>query len=164
MNNHWTDEEERRLEAADSFEELAEIALIILNRMAGLGQPIVQICGPMSTGGFGNLDDNMKHFERAVEEAYKRGLTVFNQLPFQSAMKRILNWTPDQPYELKILEVFYRRVFESGHIKRTLFLADWESSFGAVWERKLVAVLAIEIDEYPLEWLAPPVPVEAGSP
>lgn len=153
MHDHWTEVETEMLESAKTFGDLASIALIILGRMKELGKPVVQICGPMSTGGFGNLTENMQLFEYAIDVANDMDVTVFNQLPFQNAMIRIADWKPGEPYVMDILEIFYRRIFESGLIAKTLFLPDWQSSHGAKWERELVAKLGIAIEEYPIEWL-----------
>lgn len=153
MHEHWTEVESGLLEKVTTFEGLADIALTILARMKKQGQPIVQICGPMSTGGFGDLAQNMVLFEYAMNTAVEHGLIVFNQMPFQDAMIRIANWKPNQSYCTAILEVFYKKVFESGCVNKTLFIPDWQSSHGATWERKLVTELGIVVEEYPVEWL-----------
>ena len=59
MHEHWTEDEVMALQATTTFDEVAEVAIVILTRMKALGQPIVQICGPMSTGGLGSLQKNM---------------------------------------------------------------------------------------------------------
>ncbi len=154
MHEHWTDEEREALKATSTFEGTAEVAIAILVRMKGLGHPIVQICGPMSTGGLGNLERNMIRFQQAIDIATERGLTVFNQIPFQEAIIRICKFEEGpREYDWDILEIFYRRIFESGHISKTLFLSDWQSSTGATWERNLVTRLGIPTEEYPPEWL-----------
>lgn len=149
----WTEKEITALEGVKSFEEAADIAISILVRMQEAGQPVVQICGPMSTGGRGSLEDNMAHFRRAIDKAVENGLTVFNQTPFQDAIIRLSNYYESKEYNMDILEVFYRRVFESGHLHKILFLPDWESSIGARWERKLGSELGLTVEEYPSEWL-----------
>lgn len=153
MHEHWTNTEVEALKRASTFEQTADIAIVILASMRALDQPVVQICGPMSTGGLGNLNRNLAYFQRAIDVASEKGLTVFNQIPFQQAIDRIDQVSKNGQYCMDILEVFYRRVFESGHISKTLFLPDWQSSIGATWERNLVAELGIPIEEYPTEWL-----------
>jgi hypothetical protein len=97
----------------------------------------------------------MARFRQAIETASEHGLVVFNQLPFQDAIIRISSFDENSvdSYDMAILEVFYKRVFESGYVKKTLFLPDWQSSKGARWERELVSKLGIPIEEYPIEWL-----------
>ena len=66
--------------------DLAPVALEILAELQTVNKEIVQLCGPMSTGGFRDLDANMKIFETCIEIALRNGLFVFNQVPFQTAM------------------------------------------------------------------------------
>ncbi len=155
MYNPWTEKERKALEHISTLEEAADIATTILARMDTNGHPVVQICGPMSTGGLGDFRKNMARFERAISRACEHGLMVFNQLPFQNAIIRIVGFDESRSTEycMDILEVFYKRIFISGHIKKTLFLPDWQSSRGAVWERQIVAELGICIEDYPVEWL-----------
>lgn len=154
MNEFWTQLETEALKAANSMEDTAEVALSILCKMRGFNNDvIVQICGPMSTGGLGSLELNMFRFNRAIDVAQNNGIIVFNQVPFQEAMIRIAEQRKIKGYFMDILEVFYRQVFESGLIKKGLFLPDWQSSVGASWERELMLELGIIVEEYPSEWL-----------
>lgn len=150
---HWTEEDMSILQTADSFQEAADVAVAVLARMKTTDRPIVQICGPMSTGGRGNLQENLALFQKAIEVATEKGLLVFNQIPFQEVIDRIDTVSKTGEYCHDILEVFYRRVFESGYIDKALFLPGWEGSFGATWERNLVVKLGISIEDYPPEWL-----------
>ena len=140
---------------ATSIQGLAEILYEFFNSFArNKREEVLQICGPMSTGGLGNFEDNMRLFNFAVEKATENGLLVFNQIPFQGAMIRIIQWEPGQPYCVDLLEVFYRKVLESGLIHRTLFLPDLaEFQRSSIWERELVKRLGIVADEFPVHWL-----------
>jgi hypothetical protein len=154
MNHFWTDEEYRRLNRARSYEETAKVALVVLSRMSETGREVVQICGPMSTGGLGNPRDNMARFQLAIHRAQARGLMVFDQLPFQPTIGRLCGFKEGNgKYDWEILEVFYKRIFESGHVHRTLFLPGWEGSVGARWERELVTRLGLIVEDYPASWL-----------
>ena len=156
----WTSGELALLEPVKNFHELADVAIGVLSRMRKHADtlankpPIVQICGPMSTGGLGRLEHNMAFFHHALKIALGRGLVVFNQIPCQTAIIRIANWQPDKPYCQEILDIFYRKVFESRRVWETLFLPDWGTSHGASWERKLITSLGISVKEFPIEWLA----------
>jgi hypothetical protein len=132
--SHWTEVEEKALEDAGSMGDLAEIALVILERMAKKKKPIVEICGPMSTGGFGNIKDNMELFEAMIDSATEHDLTVFNQVVFQDAMVRLLPKHSEHHYAWDILDIFYRRIFDSGLISEFLFSPNWYTSRGACWE------------------------------
>jgi hypothetical protein len=50
-----TPAEQQALQCVSTFEELADIAIATLRRMGDAHKEIVQICGPMSTGGCGNF-------------------------------------------------------------------------------------------------------------
>ncbi len=154
MNEHWTKAEIEALAQVASFEELAEIGVAIVTRMGTLGREIVQVCGPMSTGGVGNLEANMARFRVAVDRAIENGLTVFDQIPFQEAMVRLCAGLEMRDgYYWEILEVFYTRVFATGQLHRFLFLSGWEESVGAKWEREVAQGFGIAVEEYPHEWL-----------
>lgn len=148
-----TEEEFQTLESVDNFHALADLAIQTLARMKESHPEIIQICGPMSTGGLGDLQKNMERFFRAVDVAQRRGAAVFNQGLFQGAMIRICAWEKGQPYPTDLLEIFYKKVFLSGYISKGLFLPDWESSVGAKWEREILSSSGIAVEEYPQDWL-----------
>lgn len=147
-------EELEALKAANTFDELADIALVFLARVRAAHQEVVQICGPMSTGGCGSFEGNMERFNRAVAVAVEKGVVVFNQVLFQEAMIRICAWKDGDPYPEGLLTIFYQRVLSSGHITKGLFLSDWESSRGARWEYDFLVSNNIPVEGYPLEWLS----------
>ena len=132
---------------------MAEVALIILGRMREEARPIIQVCGPISTGGLGSVEANSARFWRSVEVASQHEMLVFNQMPFQEAMIRLDKQRGQVGYCTDILDIFYTRIFQSGHIEEGLFLPDWEGSVGARWEREIMKRFGIRITEYPTEWL-----------
>jgi len=154
MNGHWHDREIAALKRVASYDEAADIALTVLKRMHALGEPVVEICGPISTGGLGSLEKNAERFRAAIRSAHERGLVVFDQMHFQDVIERLSELHRNGSYDQDVLEVFYRRIFESGYIGKALFLPGWESSRGASWERALLTELGVPIEDYPLAWLA----------
>lgn len=148
MITYWQEEEKHALKRSKSFEEMVQIATSILKRMP---QPVVQICGPMSTGGAGNLEKNMKRFQIAINALNENGISVFDQITFQDAIVSLIKWTPDAPYNMDILEVFYSGIFKSGLVAKAIFLPGWESSKGATWEREFLKSLNVPIEDYPPE-------------
>lgn len=154
MSKHYEQEDFARLETATSFEELVDIALTILRRIKNEGHEVVQICGPMSTGGLGNIEDNFAFFRAAIEIARDKGLVVFDQTHFQHAMERLSKHLVNDEYNMDILEIFYRKVFESGLISKALFLPLWETSKGSCWERNFLSSQLIVVEDYPVEWLS----------
>lgn len=147
-DTYWNDEDKLALNKAETFQHLAEVALAILKKMP---QPIVQICGPISTGGKGDMKKNMKRFQNAIDILSESGVSVFDQLPFQESMMRITTHLKDGKYDMDILEIFYKDIFESGLIKKGYFLPDWQSSVGANWERNTLSKIGLPIEEYPEE-------------
>jgi len=141
------------LKTVSTLDQLADVALSSLSRMKVTYQDIVQICGPMSTGGCGSFEGNMARFNRAIEVARMHDLAVYNQLLFQDAMVRICKWKEGQPYPTDILTIFHGRVLSSGYITKGLFLSGWETSVGACWEREFLTSFNIPVEEYPAEWL-----------
>jgi len=152
---YWSEEDLTAIETVSTFEDLADIAYSVLGRKPE--GPVYQVCGPISTGGFNCQKRNIKLFTFAVHELVRRGFVVNNQTPLEKAIKRLMaDWfkeNPGEEYCEPILEVVYRRIFESRVITHTLFLPNWQSSFGTNWEYRLVKRLSISVDDYPVEWL-----------
>lgn len=154
LSPHWSEIEIATLSGITSFDEMVPVGIGILQRMFKPGSRIVQICGPMSTGGKGSLEANMAYFQKAMDVASEKGLHVFDQTPFQDAMIRLAaEHEARREYCVEILHVFYRGIFKSGLISELMFLPDWESSVGSRWEREEAAALGIAVSEYPAEWL-----------
>jgi hypothetical protein len=139
---------------ASTMEELAEVAIRFLRRISKKGHEVIEICGPMTTGGLGDFNANMKRYNHAIKMAVQSGYVVFDLPFFQPAIVRILDFKEGQPnYNWEILHVFLRKVFESRYIVKGFFLPDWQSSIGASWEREEFERLKIPIEECPSTWL-----------
>lgn len=148
------EEHHEALDTVTSFEDLARIAIEVLGKMKRAGHEIVQVCGPYTTGGLGSPELNGKRFGEARRAAEARGFIVFDQMPFEDAIKRITAsyGLSQDAYCQDVLDVFYRNIFKSGHLSKFLFIPGWESSKGATWERKEAEVLGIPCEEIPLDW------------
>lgn len=130
---------------------MTELAFEILRplKQNGGDKPIVQICGPMTTGGVGTVEGNMRIFELAIERAHNSGILVFNQLPFEITIKKLAKKRgPKDGYFTDILDLFYKPVLTSGFIDTTVFLPTWRTSNGANWERELSTSHGLRIGEY----------------
>ncbi len=140
-------------ESASSFTRLAEIGLRVL---ATMPPPVSQLCGPISTGGFGNREANLILFERCVAELRLRGLNPFDQMPTERTLGRLAHeWgrkNPKATYCYSILFEFYDPIFASGMVGTLVFMPGWESSEGARWEREEGKRRNISIIEFPQDW------------
>lgn len=128
---NWTDEEVKEIQVCDSYTGMKDIALSALKRMA---QPVVQVCGPITTGGKGSIEENLNEFRKAIEFLEKQGKSVFDQRPFEAPMQKLKTTRKEGGYAHEILDEFYLPLFESGLIRELYFLPGWESSTGARWE------------------------------
>ncbi len=148
MDNHhtskyWTEEDLKGVKDAKDFKELFVIADRVLRRMP---QPIVQVCGPIGTGGLGTVEANLEAFDKTIRHLQEKGLNVFDQMPFEwpmQVMKMKLDLTT---YPEMILSDFYEPIFNSGLVKELYFMPDWQSSKGATWEHEKAKQLGIKIN------------------
>lgn len=140
----------------DSFAELIPLALEELKKFSD-GAEIV--CGPISTGGRGNIDENVRVFSLTIRALQAEGRPIFSQIPYEERIfffrKR---WQDSDPanngkYYLPILEEFYRPIMEAGRIRKAWFIPGWESSFGARWERERLTENGAEIQDLSEEWI-----------
>lgn len=122
---------------------------------------ILQICGPISTGGAGNVKDNLALFEKAVRKINKLGYYVFNQIPYEDAMGCVKKAKEKirkksggkKAYDNHLLEDFYRPIMESGMIAVVVFLPGWQSSTGAKWEYDVAKKQKLVRLELRKDWL-----------
>lgn len=146
-NGHfWTDENKAALITARSFIDLSSVALAILARMP---KPVAQVCGPISTGGLGSIEKNLVAFDATIDHLMQQGISVFDQMPFEDHIFRIVENKWGTRQNNMLLEEFYRPIFESHHVSRLYFIHGWESSEGANWEHKLGQQLGMEISYLP---------------
>lgn len=139
---YWKDEDWSDLDKSESVKDLYIIAIRILGRME---KPLSQVCGPISTGGKGNVKDNLLEFNNKIKELQEKGFNVFDQMPYEDPMYRMMVNFSKEEYMENILTDFYLPLFESGHIKELYFLPDWKSSHGATWEHEQAKRLGIKI-------------------
>ena len=136
----------KRIENASSYKNLLAVAVHVLCAMRNEHplKPIAIICGPISTGGKGSRETNLKIFNRAIDKIVSDGLLVFSQMPFEDDMERIFKSNPELQ-GLRLLEEFYLPIFELSFIKLMCFLPGWRSSVGATWEHEQAKKLKIPI-------------------
>lgn len=141
MPDYFTLQDKEILIRAKRFSELYPVARGILERMP---KPIGQVCGPISTGGTGSREKNLERMIKTIEALTLQGFIIFNQMPFQDSMARIISfYKEDGP--MRLLEEFYLPLFESGLVATLYFLPDWKTSRGASWEHAQALRLDIRI-------------------
>lgn len=144
---------QRALEA-DSFETLADVAIENLCEQVAFqkGEPCCMVCGPMTTGGTGNQAMNFSIITAAIHALGKRGFHVFNQVPYEEALHRLVReWKKDPKntgYCRLILEVFYRNIFATRKINHGFFIPRWESSTGTLFEHDELPVHGALVTEF----------------
>jgi len=142
MNNYWKNKDYLSLEKTETFSEIGEVALEVQLRMP---DKICQICGPISTGGYGNIKQNIQIFSAAIQYFNSKEEIIYNQLPLEESLVRIIKklGSDYNPYDL--LENIYRPLFQSGKLNRTYFIYNWESSQGSQWEHEEAYKNGLEI-------------------
>lgn len=139
---YWTDTDFADLENAQSAKDMFLITERILSRMP---RPIVQVCGPIATGGLGSLEANLSAFNEEIQKLQARGLHVFDQMPFEMPMQKLKKDLKPGEYAYSILDDFYLPIFKSGNISTFYFMPNWQTSKGAQWEHNLAKDLGVEI-------------------
>lgn len=153
MEHSYVKENRRRERLADSFSALSALALMELR---GKGADFVIVCGPITTGGRGSVEENVRAIRLVIDYlgSYFEE-KVFDQLPYEATLWSLKDeWEAQEcnsGYCLPILEEFYLPIYQSGLIVRAYFLPGWESSFGACWEREQLMKLPIAIIDFPEE-------------
>ena len=140
---YWQEEDWKDLEESKSLKDMRVIAKRILNRMP---KPIVQVCGPIDgSGGLGSLEKNLEAFNMSIIELQKRGLNVFDQMPFEVPMQKLKKKVFNEVFVKDILDNFYIPIFESGIVSAFYFMPNWETSNGAKWEHEKAKSLGSKI-------------------
>lgn len=141
--SYWTPENFEKLAVAENLQDLLVIAIDILKRMP---QPVILVCGPISTGGFGNVEANLRAFESTIHAKQKAGKSVFNQLPFEEKFAKF-SQEAKMAYFTPVLDEFFLPIIKSGYIAEMHFMKDWQSSTGARWEHTTANELGVTIHE-----------------
>lgn len=137
---YYLPEDHVLMNRSERIEELFPIAHGVLER---IGHSVAMVCGPITSGGFGSVEKNLKRFECAITLLADRERKLFTQLPFEVPMARIRNGSPHFKGDLHLLETFYYPLFASGRVGKLCFLPDWNTSNGTRWEHDQAIQLGI---------------------
>ncbi len=146
----------RECAKTNSLTELVQIAAAELQKFPKGGEVV---CGPISTGGRGSSEENLRVFEATIETLKKVGRPIFSQVPYEERIfffrKRWQDSDPSRAgqYYMPILEEFYYPLFQTKLIKRGWFIPGWNSSFGARWEREQLEEVNADICDLANEWV-----------
>lgn len=133
-----------------NYEEIARSMVLELEKFSKENNTnIVQVCGPISTGGLGSVDENIKFFKKSIEKLEGAGYFVFDQTVFEDAMLKIKTSRMENGlfkfYDWDLLNKCYIPLFESRLLNKMIFLPDFESSIGSKWEYDMALKNKIEI-------------------
>ncbi len=118
----------------DYTKKLNRLADKAISEISSLKQPVIQFCGPISTGGFGSDEYNIAVLKSYIDESIKSNISVFNQMKYEDEFNNILPNNRD--YDYLLLEIFYRKIISSNNIKALIFIPLWQTSKGSVWEHE----------------------------
>jgi hypothetical protein len=139
---YWTPEDWEDLEKATTIKEMYAIMCRVLEKIP---HPRVQVCGPIATGGLGNLDDNLHAFNETIKKLQEQGLNVIDQMPFEYPIQKLKTSPKEGEYFLDILNDFYHPLFQLKMIDTFYFMPNWQSSKGATWEHEQAKALGATI-------------------
>lgn len=122
---------------------LFELATQVIKKIGAMKKPVILFCGPISTGGFGNVNENIDYLSSVIQTTEKAGISVFNQIDHERKMDLILKG--HSGYDYPLLEFFYKPILESGKIEALLFLPLWETSVGSKWEHDFAKSISIPV-------------------
>lgn len=99
---------------------------------------IIQVCGPITTGGLGSQEKNNTYFLDFIKKLEQKNSIVFNQILFNDEIFKIKDRRKAlnlfNYYDWEILTVCFLPLFESGFIDEFIFLSGYEKSIGSQWE------------------------------
>ena len=121
---------------------MSDIAVRVLARMPA---PVGEVCGPISNGGVGSIKGNLDVFRHTIYALSEAGHTIFDQMPFEEYVHRLISDEYNAGTKHDLLEGFYAPLFEAENMQKLYFIPGWESSNGARWERKRGEQLGLEI-------------------
>lgn len=122
---------------------LSALAEEAISEISKLKYPVIQFCGPISTGGFGNVNENLEYLRSVIEASSERGMSVFNQISYEKRLDRILS--DHHEYDYPLLDFFYSPILNSRKISGLVFLPLWRTSTGSQWEHDIAQSLHLPI-------------------
>lgn len=139
---YWKEEDWKDLENVKNVSDIYTIADRIITRM---DKPFIQVCGPVANGGLGSIKANLDFFNETIKDLQNKGLSVFDQMPFEGQMQNLKKKFSIEEISDHILNDFYMPIFKSGNISAFYFIPNWQTSYGAKWEHEKAKELGVKI-------------------
>ena len=134
----------------EQIELLTSLAGGAIARLEALPQPVVRVCGPLTSGGFG-YDKNLVRFKRAEQALRDKGFTVFDYFDSSDDEEQIK--AASIPWEM-VMEHYHDPILRANKLTKAFFMPKWEESNGSIWEREFItANTSTEVADLPEEWL-----------
>ncbi|MBP6883770.1 MAG: DUF4406 domain-containing protein [Candidatus Pacebacteria bacterium] len=139
---YWEPKDWEDLANVKSFKDLYIIAERVIARQP---KPIIQVCGPIATGGLGTIEANLNAFNETIKKLQDQGFSIFDQMPYEEPMQTLKTLDPSDDHLERILTDFYWPIFNSGLVSAMYFMPNWQTSNGATKEHAKAIELGIKI-------------------
>jgi len=127
---------------------LSSLANKSIDRLKQLEQPVVRLCGPLTTSAYG-YDDNLKRFIKGQDILREKGYVIFDY--FEGHDDEDVIQSLNLPWE-EVMEYYHRPIMATGLIKEAYFLPRWEHSNGTTLEHKFAEEYNIKIHNFQESW------------
>jgi len=140
---------------ADSLQAFAKLAM---SELAELGGDVALVCGPISTGGLGDIEQNLGVFNASIASLRRSDPAVFDTLPFEAGIvDQRIAWEKNpanagKPFSTALMAAFYGPLFRHPSVTHAYFIPGWEASFGATMQRGMLIALNRRIVDLPPDW------------
>jgi len=139
--HYATDREqfERKCKRAVNNIDLVSLALEELHKFWGKAK---LVCGPISTGGWGSVEENRRIFNAVMAALLQKEEPIFDLRPyeeriafFRAEWRKTLSLENARSYYWLVLTEFYYPLIHSGEVAEAYFIEGWHESIGADWMR-----------------------------
>ena len=97
------------------------------------------VCGPISTGGRGKIEENIRVFEATIRALQQQGMPIFSQIPYEDQISLLCRqWRDSDPsragkYYMPVLDEFYGPA-HSDRTHQTVLVHPW---MGVILRREM---------------------------
>lgn len=149
-DKYWTEDFLKDLEFTKSFDDVSFVAKSVIKTIP---KPVFGLTAPLTTGGYG-LKNNIKIIENSILMLENFGFNVFNFIPLSIGLIPLIeDWNKDnEGYCMPIIDITYRKIFESRLLKIIFSIPRKKFSIGAGREGEIFLELGIPVLELPIGW------------